>query len=83
MRAEKSEPIRLDDLLAFRGDVKQGWDARTAIIFVGSLERQFCLFPLWLARHDLWAVEFGVAPVRLRVSQWSGHHVIGAFTATA
>lgn len=52
MRAEESEPIRLDDLLAFRGDVKQDWYARTTIIFVGSLERQFCLFPLWLVRHD-------------------------------
>lgn len=51
MRIEKSERIRLDDLLAFQGDIKQDWDARTTIIFVGSFERQFCLFPLWLARH--------------------------------
>lgn len=49
--ADESEPIRLDDSLALRGDIKQDWDARTAIIFVGPLERQFCLLPPWLARH--------------------------------
>lgn len=39
VRVDKSEPIRLDDLLAFQGDVKQDWDGCTTVIFVGSLER--------------------------------------------
>lgn len=49
---DKSGPIRLDDLLAFRGDIKQYWDARTTIIFVGPLKRQLGLFPVWLTSHD-------------------------------
>ena len=48
----KSEPVRLVDLLAFHGDIKQDWDGRTTIMFVGSFERQLCPFPLWLIRHD-------------------------------
>ena len=39
VRAEKSEVVRLDVLLALWGDVKQDWDGRTAVIFVRSLER--------------------------------------------
>jgi hypothetical protein len=49
---DRSERIRLGDLLAFRGDIKQDWDARTIIIFIRSFEGQLCLFPLWLAGHD-------------------------------
>ena len=57
VHADKSGPIRLDDLFSFRSDIKQDWDACTTIILVGSLERQLRLFPLWLGRHNDAGVE--------------------------